>query len=135
MFVSPSFVFEIARVRTRPDVKRRLASVGAALAGIAATVLTGYLLVVELGGALLGGAARALVLLPRGVVWLTSALQEGANGWVIAGRVAAAAADAFTTPTVTIALIALETVAVMALFALRRLLRHEAQAESEEMRK
>ena len=126
-------MFNIARVRTRPAVKRRLASVGATLVGVVATVLAGYVLVVELGGALLGGAARALVLLPRGVVWLTTALQEGANGWVIAGRVITAATDAFTTPMVTIALIALESVAVMALFALRRLLRHEARAYFEEM--
>ena len=104
-------------------MNRRLASVGAALLVAVGTALAGYVLVVELGGALIAGMARAIVLLPRAIVWTTLALREGLTGWEIAGRAAAAAVDTLASPVVTISLIALELVGVGALFALARLLR------------
>lgn len=113
---------------TRSHVRRRLASVGSALLGAAAVLLAAYVLVVEVGGALVSGAVRALVLLPRGIVWLTLALQRGTSGWVIASRVATAAVGAMKVPLVSVTLIALELLAVGALFALRTLLRNEGHA-------
>lgn len=118
---------------TQSDVRRRLASIGSALVGAAAVSLAAYILIVDVGGALVAGAVRALVLLPRGVVWLTLALQRGTSGWVIASRVATAAVGAMQVPLVSVALVALELLGVGALFALRTLLRHEGHsADSKE---
>lgn len=104
-------------------MNRRLASVGAALLVAVGTAVAGYVLIVELGGALVAGAARAIVLLPRAIVWTTLALRDGMNGWEIAGQAATAAFDTLATPVVTISLIGLELVGAGALFALARLLR------------
>jgi hypothetical protein len=102
--------------------RSRVASAGAALVGVAAIVLAAYVLIVQVGGALVSTVARAIVLLPDAVVWLTLAIERGTRGWVIAGRVRAAAAGAARVPIVTVTLFALELMGVGALFALRTLL-------------
>lgn len=111
----------------RPNVRRRLASIGAAVFGLAAIFVVAYVLIVELGARLIAGVAAALVLVPRGVVWIAVSLEAGMNGWAIAERVAAAAVGSLKMPVVTISLIALELVAAGALFALRVLLRRDAR--------
>ncbi len=118
----------------RPEIRRKLESIGAALLGAAATLLGGYVVVVELGARLIAGAATVLVMVPRGIVWVAVSLEAGMNGWTIAGRVASAAVDTLKLPMVTVSLIALELVGVGALFALRALLRGDVRAsESKEM--
>ena len=107
--------------------KGRLARFGAALVGTAAGLALGYVLVVYVGGALLSGLAGALTLLPRAFVWLVLALQDGADGWAIAGRVAASVASALSTTEVASSLIALELIGAAALYVLQRLLRDEAR--------
>jgi hypothetical protein len=119
----------------RSDVRRRLASIGSALVGAAAVLLAAYVLVVEVGGALVSVSVHGLVLLPRGIVWLTLALQRGTSGWVIASRIAAGAVGAMKVPLVSVTLIALELLAVGALFALRTLLRNEGHAANPKERK
>ncbi len=107
--------------------KGRFARLGVALlAGGAGLALT-YVLVVYVGGALLRGAAWLLVLVPRAFVWLVLAVQEGADGWAIAGRIAANVADALTTTQLASAVIALELVGAAALYGLQRLLRDEVR--------
>lgn len=102
----------------------------------AAWLALGAVALYYVGGALVQGAARGLVLLPRAGVWLFVALQDGADGWTIAGRVGATLADALVTPQVTYWLIALELVGAAALFALQRLFRNEERGErSEEVEK
>ena len=113
----------------RRDVRRRLASIGAAILGVAATLLAAYVVIVQLAGRLIAIFADALILVPRGLVWIASSLETGMNGWAIASHIASAAVSTIGVPTVTVALIALEIVAVAALFALRTLLRNEARAE------
>lgn len=118
----------------RRDVRRRLASIGAAVLGMAATVLAAYVVIVQLAGRLIAMFADALILVPRGLVWIASSLETGMNGWAIASHIASAAVSTIGVPTVTVGLIGLELVAVAALFALRALLRNEARAEeSKEM--
>jgi len=104
--------------------------IGAAWLALAAAALF------YVGGALVQGVARGLVLLPRVGVWLFVALQDGADWWTIAGRVGATLADALVTPQVTSWLIALELVGAAALFVLQRLFRNEGRgARSEEVKK
>jgi hypothetical protein len=105
--------------------KGRLARLGAALVGIVAGLALAYLLVVYVGGALLSGLAAAVALLPRAVVWLVVALQDGADGWAIAGRIASSVAGALSTSRVTFSVIALELIGAAALYVLQRLLRDE----------
>ena len=98
----------------------------ALFAGVAGLALT-YVLVVYVGGALLRGAASALVQVSRAFVWLVLAVQEGADGWAIAGRIAANVADALTTTQLASVVIALELVGAAALYGLQRLLRDEVR--------
>ncbi len=107
--------------------KGRFARLGAALLATIAGLALAYALIVYVGGALLRGAVSALVLLPRAFIWLVLALQEGADGWAIAGRVASSVANAFTTTQVALSLIAIELVGAAALYILQRLLRHEVR--------
>ena len=115
--------------------KGRLARFGAALVGTAAGLGLAYVLVVYVGSALLRGLAAALALLPRAFVWLVLALQDGADGWAIAGRVASSLASALSTSEVAFSLIALELIGAAALYVLQRLLRDEARTRhSKEVR-
>ena len=115
-----------------PPTKRRLPrlaiafGIGAAWLGLAAVGV--YLI----GGAIVAATARGLALLPRAVVWLFLALQEGADWWSIAGRVGAILADTITTSQIGLGLLALELVGAAALYGLQRLLRDEAARPSEE---
>jgi hypothetical protein len=120
-------------IPVRRDVRRRFASFAAALVGAAAILVLAYALVVELGSRLVAGLAQALVLVPRGIVWVAMSLDSGVNGWAIAGRAASAAVGMLAVPTVAVSLLALELVAAGALFALRTLLRNEARRQSKEI--
>ena len=120
-------------IPVRRDVRRRFASIAAALVGAAAILVLAYALVVELGSRLVAGLAQALVLVPRGIVWVAMSLDSGVNGWAIAGRAASAAVGMLAVPTVAVSLLALELVAAGALFALRTLLRNEARRQSKEI--
>ena len=110
-----------------PPTKRRLPRLAIAFGIGAAWLGLGALAVVSIGGAIVAALARGLALLPRAVVWLFVALQEGAGWWSIAGRVGAVLADTITTSQVGLGLIALELVGAAALYGLQRLLRDEAR--------
>ena len=107
--------------------KGRFARLGAALVGTAAGLVLAYVLVAYVGAALLSGLAAALALLPRAFVWLVLALQDGADGWAIAGRIAASLAGTLSTTRVVFSLIALELMGAAALYVLQRLLRDEVR--------
>lgn len=89
-----------------------------------------------LGGALIRLWARAIVLLPRAVVWVFVAVQQGVDWWTIAGRAGAALADLLVTPQVTVGVVVLELVGALALYGLQRLFRDEERSTgSPEVRK
>jgi hypothetical protein len=108
-------------------MKGRFARLGAGLLAAITGVALAYVLVVYVGGALLRGVVSALLLLPRGLIWLILALQEGADGWAIAGRIASSVGAALTTTQVAFSLIGLELVGAAALYGLQRLLRDEVR--------
>jgi len=92
--------------------------------------------VVYVGGLVLEGVARGVALLPRAVVWLFLAAQDGADWWSIAGRAGAAVGATLATPQVLWWLIGLELVGVAALAGLQVMLRDELhRADSEEVKK
>jgi hypothetical protein len=107
--------------------KGRFGRLGVALVTGIAGLAFAYVLVVYVGGALLRGVAWVLVLVPRAFVWLVLAVQDGADGWAIAGRIAANVADALTTTQLAGAVVGLELVGAAALYGLQRLLRDEVR--------
>jgi hypothetical protein len=107
--------------------KGRFARLGTALLATIGGLAGAYLLVVYVGGALLQAVIWVLVQLPRAFIWLIAALQDGADGWAIAGRVASGIANTFTTTEVAFSLIGLELVGAAALYGLQRLLRNEVR--------
>jgi hypothetical protein len=105
-----------------------LARLAAALLVTVVTLALTFALLYYVGGALVRGATEALILVPRAIVWILTAVQEGADGWAIAGRVASATANALATPQATFSLTALEVVGALALYGLHRLLRDEERS-------
>ncbi|MBI4265618.1 MAG: hypothetical protein HY657_14690 [Acidobacteria bacterium] len=95
----------------------------------------GWLLLAAVGiyyvsGALIQLWARGLALLPRAVVWMFVAVQEGADLWSLAGRAGAALAGLLAAPQVTMWVVGLELVGAAALYGLQRLLRDEPRDSS-----
>jgi hypothetical protein len=119
------------RIVTRRGRRTALAlAIGAGWLGLAAVAI------VYVGGLVLAGVARGVALLPRAVVWLFLAVQDGADWWSIAGRAGAAVAATLATSELAWWLIGLELVGVAALAGLHVMLREEMRnADSEEVKK
>ena len=105
--------------------RRWLVRAAALVTGGAAGVAGLLALVVYAGGWIVGTAVQ---LLSRGLVWLTVSMAEGVDLWSLAAQIGGGLGDALATPAGAGALIALEVVAVLALYALRRVIR-SGQAE------
>jgi hypothetical protein len=104
--------------------------IGAAWVGLGAVALF------YIGGMVMNGLVRGIVLLPRAIVWWFNAVQEGADFWSIAGRVAAALARALATSQIAWWVVAFELVGVAALYGLQWLMRNEERrGRSEEVKK
>jgi hypothetical protein len=82
-------------------------------------------IVIFAGGLFVTAAAGAVALLPRAVVFLALAAQDGAGWWSIAGRAASAMAAALATPQVMWWLAGLALLGVAALAGLHMMLRDE----------
>ena len=96
----------------------------------------GVVAVVSLGGLVLQGFARAVALVPRAIVWLFLAAQDGADWWSIAGRASAAVVATLSSSQVLWWLIGLELLGVAALAGLHVMLRGELGGrDSEEVDK
>jgi len=116
---------EMTATPSRPWVARVAATVA-----VAALVCTGlYLAVFYAGGWMVTSGA---LLLSEGLVWVAVSTAEGVDLWALVAQVGGGIGDALTTPVGAGVLIALEVVAVLALFALHRVLRPRGSAESEE---
>lgn len=102
-----------------------MARLAAALAAGAVALVAGSMAIVYVGGAVVGGAVRALVWLLSVGVWITVAMQEGVDWWSIAGRASAVVGETLLTPGVMFGLLGLELVGAAAFFVLQRLLKDE----------
>jgi hypothetical protein len=85
----------------------------------------GVVAIVIVGRMLAAAAVQGLALLPRAIVWLAVALQQGVDWWSIAGRAGAALGGVVARSDVAMSLVALELVGAVALYGLQRLLRDE----------
>lgn len=102
-----------------------MARLAAVLAAGAAALGVGWLAITYAGGAVVGGAVRALVWLLSAGVWIAAAMQEGVDWWSIAGRASAVVGETLLTPGVMFGLIGLELVGAAAFYVLQRLLKDE----------
>jgi len=92
----------------------------------------GLVAVVYVGGLLIRGSALALTLVPRAIVWVVLAAQDGADWWSIAGRAGGAVAATIGASQVMWWLIGLELVGVAALAGLQKVLRDEMRGRDSE---
>ena len=106
-------------------MRRRAIRVAAALGVGVAWVGLGAVAVIYVGGAVLNGLVRVVVLLPRAIVWWLTAVQDGADFWSIAGRMGAALGRTLAASQVTWWIVGLEIVGVAALYGLQWLMRNE----------
>jgi hypothetical protein len=88
----------------------------------------GYAALAFIGSAAISMLTRGLVLLPRAGVQLVIAVQQGVDGWALAGRVFGSVANALTSPPVLFSLVALELIGAGALYVMQLLLRHEGRS-------
>jgi hypothetical protein len=109
------------------NVRRRVRRMVLATAVTAGWLGLAVVAVVYIGGLLVQAMSLAMVLLPRGIVWLALAAQDGADWWSIAGRAGAAVAAAFASSQAIWWLIGLELIGVAALVGLQKLLRDETR--------
>lgn len=84
------------------------------------------------GGLLVQGLTLAVALVPRAIVWVVLAAQDGADWWSIAGRAGGAVAAAVGSSQVMWWLIGLELVGVAALAGLQKVLRDEVRGRDSE---
>ena len=122
----PAFVDRVAGAAWRARRRRRLLLRGARLAASAAAAAAGlvlaYIAVVR-GGT--WAVHTGAVLTVQSVSFVVRAAAEGLDWWSIVARVGEAAGQALATPSVSAALVAIEIIGAVALFALSRVLRAE----------
>ena len=124
------------RMPAHQTVTRRVRRTALVLGIAGGWLALGVVAVMYLGGPVLEGLARGVALLPRAVVWLFLAVQDGADWWSIAGRAGAAVAATLVSSQVMWWVIGLELVGVAALAGLHVMLRDEVRrADSEEVKK
>ena len=85
-----------------------------------------------IGGLLVQGVAVGLTFVPRAIVWVALAAQDGADWWSIAGRAGGAVASALVSSHVLWWLIGLEIVGVAALAGLQKMLREQTRGHNPE---
>ncbi len=115
--------------RTLPRRVRRMVLATAIGAGWLGLAVVGVLYV---GRLLVQGLTLALALVPRAIVWVVLAAQDGADWWSIAGRASSAVAAAVGSSQVMWWLIGLEVVGVAALAGLQKMLRDEMRGRDSE---
>ena len=116
-------------MRTARERRHRLALAVAAAAGWLGLAIVA---VVSVGGLALRGIALAASFVPRAIVWLFLAAQDGADWWSIAGRAGAGLASTIASSQVMWWLIGLELLGVAALAGLQAMLRNESRGQDSE---
>ena len=120
------------RVPARRTLPRRVRRIALAIAIGAGWMGLGVVGVVYVGGLLVQGLKLALALVPRAIVWVVLAAQDGADWWSIAGRASGAVAATVGSSQVMWWLIGLELVGVAALVGLQKMLRDEMRGQDSE---
>jgi hypothetical protein len=117
------------RARARHRAVVRLVRVAAALLLGVTTLGSLYAVVAS------GLAVRAAVVLTQGLAWVLASAGEGARWWWIAEHIGTAVGGSLASSTTAMVMVAMETAALLALYAFQRLFQNELQThESRKMR-
>lgn len=111
------------QARSRRRLARRLALVAAALLVSIAGAGSIYMLAAPATGLIVRGS----VAFAHGLVWFLTSASEGVRWWSIAERVGTAARDTVAVPSTAAAIAAVEMIALLAIYAFRRLLGQELE--------
>ncbi len=125
--VEPSAAFADRAVHAawQARSRRRRVTRLAYIAGAVSIAVAGAGLIYELAGPATTLAARVTVAFSHALVWLLTSASTGAGWWSIAERIGTAVGDAIASPSASASIAAFEMIALLALYALERLLGQE----------
>ena len=114
------------QARSRRRLVTRLAWIGGALS----IAIAGAASIYEFAGLATTLAVRVTVAFSHVLVWFLTSTSAGAGWWSIAERVGTAVGDAIASPSASASIAVFEMIALLALYALRRLLGQELRPPS-----
>ena len=127
---SAAFVDRAVHAAWQVRSRRRLVTRLAYIAGAVSIAMAGGGSIYELAGPATTLAARTTVVFSHVLVWLLTSAGAGAAWWSIAERVGTAAGEAIVSPSASVSIAAFEMIALLALYALRRLLSQKLRRPS-----
>ena len=128
---SAAFVDRAVHAAWRARSRRRRVTRLAYIAGAASIVVAGAGSIYELAGPATTLAARVTVAFSHVLIWFLKSASAGAGWWSIAERVGTAVGDALASPSASASIAAFEVIALLALYALQRLLGQELRRPTE----
>jgi hypothetical protein len=122
---SAAFVDRAVHAAWKARNRRRRVTRVAWIAGALTIAVAGAGSIYELAGLATTLAARVTVACSHALVWLLTSASAGAGWWSLAERVGTAVGDALASPSASASIAAFEMIALLALYALHRLLGEE----------
>jgi len=127
---SAAFVDRAVNAAWQARSRRRRITRLAYIAGALSIAVAGAGSIYELAGPATILAARLTVAFSHLLVWLLTSAGAGAGWWSIAERIGTAVGDAIASPSASASIAAFEMIALLALYALQRLLGEELRRPS-----
>jgi hypothetical protein len=127
---SAAFVNRAVHAAWQAQNRRRRVTRLAYIAGAVSIAVAGAGSIYELAGPATTLTARVTVAFSHAFVWLVTSASAGAGWWSIAERVGTAVGDAIASPSASASIAAFEMIALLALYALERLLGQELRRPS-----
>ncbi len=127
---STAFVDRAVHAAWQARSRRRRVTRLAYIAGALTILVAGAGSIYELAGPATALAARVTVAFSHALVWLLTSAGAGAAWWSIAERIGTAAGDAIASPSASASIAAFEVIALLALYALHRLLGQDLRPPS-----
>ncbi len=127
---SAAFVDRAVHAAWQARSRRRRVTRLAYIAGAASIAIAGGGSIYELAGLATTLAARTTVAFLHVLIWFLTSASAGAAWWSIAERVGTAVGDAIASPSASASIAAFEVIALLAVYALHRLLGQELRPPS-----
>jgi hypothetical protein len=121
---SPDFVGRTVQAAWQARARRHLMMRLARIAAVLVVGIAGFGSIYELRGLAVVLIVRGAVVFPHGLVWLLASASQGAKWWWIAERIGTAVSDTIAAPSAAAAFVAVEMIALLAIYAFKRLI-HE----------
>jgi hypothetical protein len=121
---SSGFVDRTVQAAWRARARRYLVMRLAGIAAVLAVAIAGLGSIYELRGLAVALIVRSAVVLSHGLVWLLTSASQGVKWWWIAERIGTAVSDTIAAPTAAAAFVAVEMIALLAIFAFKQVI-HE----------